>query len=151
MASGSFFGVGSYFRKQKGENVMRDADIQFEYVWKDRKRTIFGLPLSFTTYRLTEDKLLMQTGFLSLKEEEVRLYRIMDISLKRSLGQRIFNLGTIHCCSADKTTPEFDIKSIKNPVQVKEMLSRMVEEERDKKKVSGREYMNSSDNEELEE
>lgn len=136
--------------EQKGDAAMKGNKIQLEYVWKDRKRTIFGLPLSFTTYRLTEDKFLMQTGFLNLKEEEVRLYRIMDITLKRSFGQRIFHLGTIHCCSADKTSPEFDIKSIKNPVQVKEMLSDMVEKQRDKKKVSGREYMGTSDEEESE-
>lgn len=116
-------------------------NIELEYIWKDRKRTLFGLPLSFTLYRLTEDRLFMQNGIFNLKEEEVRLYRIMDITLNRSFGQRIFNLGTIHCCSSDKTSPEFDIKSIKNPVQVKEMLSRMIEEERDKKKISGREYM----------
>jgi len=128
-------------------NSVSNQNLQLEYVWKDRKRTIFGLPLSFTVYRLTEEKLLIQQGFFNLKEEEVRLYRIMDITLKRSLGQRIFNLGTIHCCSADKTTPEFDIKSIKNPVQVKEMFSRMIEEERDKKKVSGREYMDHSEEE----
>ncbi len=115
--------------------------IELEYIWKDRKRTLFGLPLSFTVYRLTKDRFFTQSGILNLKEEEVRLYRIMDITLKRSLGQRIFNLGTIHCCSSDKTSPEFDIQSIKNPVQVKEMLSHMVEEEREKKKISGREVM----------
>lgn len=124
--------------------------IELEYVWKDRKRTLFGLPLSFTVYRLTEDRFFMQSGILNLKEEEVRLYRIMDITLNRSLGQRIFNLGTIHCCSSDKTSPEFEIKSIKNPMQVKEMLSRMVEEEREKKKVSGREYMGAFGEEEEE-
>ncbi len=115
--------------------------IELEYIWKDRKRTLFGLPLSFTVYRLTKDRFFTQSGILNLKEEEVRLYRIMDITLKRSLGQRIFNLGTIHCCSSDKTSPEFDIQSIKNLVQVKEMLSHMVEEEREKKKISGREVM----------
>ena len=115
--------------------------IELEYIWKDRKRTLFGLPLSFTVYRLTKDRFFTQSGILNLKEEEVRLYRIMDITLKRRLGQRIFNLGTIHCCSSDKTSPEFDIQSIKNPVQVKEMLSHMVEEEREKKKISGREVM----------
>ena len=125
--------------------------IELDYVWKDRKRTLFGLPLSFTVYRLTEDRLLVQSGILNLNEEEIRLYRIMDITLKRSLGQRIFNLGTIHCCSSDKTSPEFDIKSIKNPIEVKEMLSRMIEEERDKKKISGREYMGAFGNEEEEE
>ena len=79
------------------------------YAWKDRKRTIFGLPLSFTVYKLTEEKLLIETGFFNKKEEEIRLYRIMDLTLNRPFGQRIFGLGTIHFCTADKSTREFDI------------------------------------------
>lgn len=112
-----------------------------EYIWKDRKRTIFGLPLSFTVYKLTKDKLLIESGFLSKKEEEIRLYRIMDLTLNRPLGQRMFGVGTIHCCTADKSTPEFDIQKIKKPSEVKNMLSDMVEDEREKKRVSAREYM----------
>lgn len=112
-----------------------------QYVWKDRKRTIFGLPLSFTVYKLTEEKLYIETGFLSKKEEEVRLYRVMDLTLNRPLGQRIFGLGTIHCCTADKSTPEFDIKKIKNSRDIKNLISDMVEKEREAKRVSSREFM----------
>lgn len=119
--------------------------IQLEYCWQDRKRTLFGLPLSFTKYSLTEEKLLIKTGFLSTNEEEVRLYRILDVTLKKSLRQRIFRIGTIHCCSADKSTPEFDIKSVKNPEWVKETLSDLIEEERSRTRVSGREYMMDDD------
>ena len=110
-------------------------------IWKDRKRPIFGLPLSFTRYRLTEEKLLVITGILSTKEEEVQLYRIMDLTLKRSIWQRIFGVGTIHCCSGDKTTPEFDIKDIKRPNEIKELLSKNVEIQREKKRVTGREFL----------
>ena len=112
-----------------------------DFVWKDRKRTIFGLPLSFTKYILTEEKLLIETGVFSLKQEEVRLYRVMDLTLKRSIFQRMFGVGTIHCCTADKSTPEFDIVSIKNSSNVKEMLSQMVEDERERKRIYGREHM----------
>ena len=112
-----------------------------QLVWKDKKRTILGLPLSFTTYRLTEDKLTIETGFLSKREEEIRLYRIMDITLIRPLSQRLFGVGTIHLCTADKSTPEIDIKKIKLPLKVKDMLSDMIESERDKKRVSAREFM----------
>ena len=115
-----------------------------EYVWKDRKRTIFGLPLSFTTYKLTEEKLYIETGFLSKKEEEVRLYRVMDLTLNRPLGQRILGLGTIHCCTADKSTPEFDIKKIKNSRDIKNLISDMVEKEREAKRVSSREFMDDN-------
>ncbi len=123
---------------------------ELKIVWKDTRRPIFGLPLSFTKYRLLEDKLLIDTGFLSTKQEEVKLYRIMDVTLNRTFIQRIFGVGTIHCCSADKTTPEFDIKDIKKSFEVKEMLSKMVEEQRDKKRVSGREFFaNQEDDDDL--
>lgn len=106
------------------------------FIWKDRKRTIFGLPLSFTVYTLTNKKLLIDTGFLNTRQEEIMLFRISDITLERSLFQRIFGIGTIHCCSADKTTPEFDIKNIKNPQEVKELLSNEVFRERKENRVN---------------
>ncbi len=116
-----------------------------EIIWKDRKRPIFGLPISFTKYRMTEEKILINTGVLSIKEEEIKLYRIMDITLKCSVWQRLFRVGTIHFCSADKTTPEFDIKDIKNPSEVKELISNQVEIQRDKKRIAGREFMGDLD------
>ena len=110
-----------------------------EIIWKDRKRIFFGLPWTFTKYSLSEDRLFISTGFFSVKEDEVRLYRIMDVSLERKLWQRMCGLGTIKCCSADKTMGDFEIKNIKKSREVKEMLSNMVE--RTKKKVSSREFM----------
>lgn len=116
-----------------------------EVKWKDRKRTIFGLPWSFTRYRLTDDKLIVSTGLFSINEEEIRLYRIMDVTLKRSFGERLWGLGTIHICSSDKTTPELDIKRVRQSSDVKEMLSDMVEAARKKNRVSAREFMAADD------
>ena len=116
-----------------------------EFVWQDRKRTFLGLPWSFTRYFLKDEKLIIDTGFFSRNEEEIRLYRITDITLKRSLGERLFGLGTIHCCSGDKTTPEFEIKRIKDSRKIKEMLSDMVEEERLRRRVSVRENFIDTD------
>ena len=116
-----------------------------EILWSDRKRPFLGLPLSFTVYSLTREKLTIRTGFLSQKEEEIRLYRIMDLTLKRSLGQRLFGLGTIHCCSADKTSAEFDICHIKDSKNVKNLLSDLIEEQRAAMRVSSRELMDGED------
>ena len=118
---------------------------QHDVKWKDRKRIIFGLPWSFTRYRLTDDKLIVSTGLFSINEEEIRLYRIMDVTLKRSLGERLWGLGTIHICSSDKTTPELDIKRVRQSADVKEMLSDMVEAARKKNSVSAREFMSGDD------
>ena len=110
-------------------------------LWRARKRTLFGLPLSFTVYTLTETKLFIKTGFFNIREEEVRLYRILDITLKRSFEERIFGLGTIHCCTADQTAPELDIKRIKNCKEIRTLLSDRVEEERSERYVGVREFM----------
>lgn len=117
-------------------------------LWQDRKRTFLGLPLSFTKYSLDEDRLFIDTGFLKTKSDEVRLYRVMDVSLTRTLGQRILGLGDIHVHSSDKTLGDFVIASIKKPKMVKELLSNTVEAERDKKKVINREMMMDNDDSE---
>lgn len=114
-------------------------------VWQDRKRIIFGLPWTFTKYKLYQDKLQICTGFLNKKEEEVRLYRIMDTTLEKPLTQRIFGLGSIKVNSADRTTPIFYLAKIKDSDKVRDMLSDSVERERRKHRVSGREYMSADD------
>ena len=111
-------------------------------LWSDRKRVLFfGLPLSFTTYRLTSNRLFINSGFLTQNQDEVRLYRITDVSLSRTLMQRIFGLSTIHCNSSDKTLGNFDIINVKDGENVKELLSQSVEEERMARWVYTRENM----------
>ena len=112
-----------------------------EYIWQDRKRTLFGLPLSFTVYSMDEERFYIKSGFFTTRRDEVRLYRIMDMSFRQTLGQRIFGVGTIRCCSGDKSLGDFEIQSIKDPEYVMEMLSNKVEQERDRKRVTSREYL----------
>ena len=119
------------------------------YIWRDRKRIFFGLPWSFTRYYLTGEKLLIDTGLFRRCEEEVRLYRMIDLTLHRSLWERMFHLGTIHCCAADQSQPEFDIKHIKHAKAVKDMLSDMVERERTEHRVGVREWMQGEESDML--
>ena len=95
-------------------------------LWSDRKRWL-GLPLTFTKYSLSDDRLFCETGLFTLKEEEVLLYRVSDISLTRSLGQRLFGVGTVCVMSSDKTCPHLDLVNVKNPKDVKEMVFEKVE------------------------
>ena len=97
------------------------------YVWKDRKRFL-GMPLSVTRYALSEDRLFLSVGFFSVRDEEILLYRVRDISVKRSLWQRIFGVGTVAVRSSDKSTPEVFLKNIKKPHDFKELLHGNVEE-----------------------
>lgn len=101
--------------------------VKMNFLWNDRRRRM-GLPLSFTRYALTEDRLFLDTGFFNLKSEEILLYRVRDINLRRSLWQRICGVGSIRVLSSDKSTPDLLIKNVKHPLEVKELLHRQVEE-----------------------
>lgn len=118
-----------------------EDDMETNFIWKERKRNALGLPWTFTKYALTDDRLFITSGLLKTVEDEVRLYRIMDLSLSQTLSQKIFGIGTIQVSSADKSMKDFEIKNIKKPREVKEQLSKLVEENRDKKRVTNREFM----------
>lgn len=105
------------------------------YLWQSRKRNFLGLPWSFTKYSLDEERLYINTGLLTSTEDEVRLYRITDVTLKRGLWQKLFGMGTIHCNSSDVTMKDFDIKNVKHSKEVKDMLSKLVDDSRLRNRV----------------
>lgn len=96
-------------------------------VWKDRKR-ICGLPITFTKYSMSEDRLFLETGLLNTRQEEVILCRVRDISLTISLWQRIFRVGSVLVQSSDKSLPRLLLKNIREPRGVKELIHKQVEE-----------------------
>ena len=102
-------------------------------LWQDRKRHL-GMPISFTVYSLSEDRLFRETGLLNRTYEEVLLYRIRDISLKRSLGQMIFGVGTVVVHSSDKSSGTLEIENVKSPKQVKELIHQLVEESKTRRR-----------------
>ena len=123
---------------------MHDSDAP-NYIWEDKKRNAFGLPWCFTRYKLTEKKLIIDKGLFTRIEDEIWLYRITDLTLKSGFFERMLGLGTIHCCSADKTQPEFNLMRIKNARQVKDMISDMVDEARKERGVSMLEHLSDED------
>ena len=114
------------------------------YLWQDRKRWL-GMPLSFTRYGLSEDRLFQSVGFLNIKDEELLLYRVRDIDTTRTLFQRIFGVGTVLVMSSDKSTPTLELKNIKQPMEVKELLHKQVEEMKIRRRVRVGEIMTSGD------
>lgn len=111
------------------------------YLWKDRKRFL-GMPLSFTRYMLSEDRLFLSKGFLNVKDDEILLYRVRDIATSRSLLQRIFGVGTVTVLSSDKTCPTLVMKNIRNSIAVKETLHKRVEEMKLRRQVRVSELTN---------
>lgn len=118
------------------------------YLWKDRKRH-FGLPLSFTRYRLSEDRLFCEKGFLNINADEVLLYRVRDLELNMSLGQRIFGTGSVCVHSSDHSIPDLELRNVKHPREVKELIHRSVEAAKEKRRMRTMEIMGGDSGEDL--
>ena len=114
--------------------------LTIQQIWQDRKR-YFGLPLSFTRYALSEDRLFISVGFLNIKDDEILLYRVRDIDTSRNLWQRLFGVGTVTVISSDKTMPTLVLKNVKDPIFVKELIHKQVEEMKIQRRVRFGEIM----------
>lgn len=112
-----------------------------QYLWTDRKRYL-GLPLSFTRYAMSDDRLFLSVGFMNIKDEDILLYRIRDLSVKRTFMQRLFGVGTITVTSSDKSHPVLLLENIKDSMTVKELIHNQVEEMKIARKVRIGEFSN---------
>ena len=113
----------------------------FDYIWTDKKRTLFGLPISFTRYFLTETKFITRRGFLSLEEDELDLYKVTDKKLVLKFFARIFKCGTVVMNVKDVDTPIKEIKRVKKPREVLALLDKQIDINRDKYNIRGRDMI----------
>ena len=105
-----------------------------EYV--ERKRTLFlGLPICFTKYSISAEKVNIKTGFLNIVEDDAYMYKIQDVRLKRSFFERIIGLGTVVCYTGDVTHTELKMVHIKNAEAIKDFIMQASEEARIKRRT----------------
>lgn len=100
---------------EKNENI----------IWESRKHFMW-FPISFTKYSLDSTRLYLQTGLLTTHYDELLLYRIVDCKCTINLIQRLFGTGTVTVIGYDTTTPILELKNIKNPIRVKDLLSQLI-------------------------
>ncbi|HOU10863.1 MAG TPA: PH domain-containing protein [Clostridiales bacterium] len=129
-----------------GKNKQPEVNEDGSPVIKERKRWLFfGLPLTFTKYVLTSKSLQLNRGFFTTTEDDLLLFRVMDVSVRRSLFQKMAGLGTLTIQSSDKTNPRLVIKNIKHIHQFKQALDERVEKERLRMRFRTGEYMGDLD------
>ena len=51
-----------------------------DLLWNERKRIWCGLPLTFTVYSYDNERFYVKSGFLNQRQDEVRLYRVQDLT-----------------------------------------------------------------------
>ena len=104
--------------------------------YTERKRWLFlGIPFTFTKYTVNEEKLIINQGFFTLKDDTCYLYKVIDIKLERSLLERMCGLGTIICYTGDVTDKVIKLLHIKNSKVINDYLLDQSEEMRRKRRT----------------
>jgi uncharacterized membrane protein YdbT with pleckstrin-like domain len=78
-------------------------------------------------YQITGQRLLESSGVLNRETDEVELYRVKDIVVKRPILYRLLGRGTIIMPTSDKSTPTIVLKCISDPLHVADLLREHVE------------------------
>lgn len=108
-------------------------------LWKDKKHHLW-FPLSFTTYYIEDECLMIRRGLLNTTVEQVLLYRIVDITFQQSLPGKIFGTGNIILKTRVDSSPEVVLQNIKEPMKIRKMISDAVENCRSQRNVVGKEF-----------
>jgi uncharacterized membrane protein YdbT with pleckstrin-like domain len=66
----------------------------------------FALRRSGTTYKITSQRIVIDSGIFSKKLDQVDLYRVNDFQVERPFWQRVMGTGNLRLLTTDKTNPE---------------------------------------------
>jgi uncharacterized membrane protein YdbT with pleckstrin-like domain len=69
-----------------------------------------------TTYKITNQRVVIDSGIFSKKMEQLDLYRINDFTIERPFSQRVMGTGNIRLSTFDKTTPTVFLQAMKTDV-----------------------------------
>jgi uncharacterized membrane protein YdbT with pleckstrin-like domain len=86
-------------------------------------------------FELTSERLRLTRGVINQKIDEIELYRVKDSQMVRSWWMRLTGLASIVMETSDRTLPNLVIPAIHGGEQVRELLRKHVELERDRKRV----------------
>lgn len=64
-------------------------------------------------YRVTSRRIVVETGVLSKRLEQVDLYRVNDYTVERPFLQRLMGTGNLLLKTMDKTTPHVNLLGVK--------------------------------------
>ncbi len=86
-------------------------------------------------FELTSQRLRVTRGVINQKIDEIELYRVKDSQMIRPWWMRLTGLASIVLETSDRTMPNLEIPAIRSGAEVREILRKQVELERDRKRV----------------
>ncbi len=92
-------------------------------------------------YKLTTERLIVTSGLLSQRSEEVEIYRVKDVSVSQGALDRMVGIGTITVMVSDASSPRIELKAISQPMKRKEQIRQMSRASRKTEGVRSVEYL----------
>ncbi len=86
-------------------------------------------------YELTSERLRITRGVINQQVDEIELYRVKDSQLHRLWWMRLTGVATVALETSDRTLPNLRIPAIRDGMEMRELLRKQVEAQRDKKRV----------------
>ena len=121
-------------------------EIDYQVVWEGKPSGLFQrfltkLHLNFTTYQITKDELIIQTGFFRRKTNTVELYLLKDPDLIETVYQRLLKIGTVIVKIDSHSNYEragmiITLKNIKNAKEVRKILRDGIEADVMERKIT---------------
>lgn len=122
------------------------SNVDFEIKWEGKpsglwQRFLSTINLNFTTYQITNDELIIKTGFFKQKINTIELYLLKDPDLTISLYQRLLHIGTISVIVDSHSTSgrageKIYIHNIANCEAVRKLLRDSIEDDVMERKIT---------------
>ena len=135
---------------EKGKQVMAEQQAQRtaaaandpNTIWVGERKSVgtSAIGVSATRYRITRDKIYVESGLMSSVSEQVPLWAVLDVDVRQNLMQRGKNIGDVAVMIDTALYPghsgaELLLDNIEDPFTVRDLLNEHVGEARAKKQM----------------
>jgi hypothetical protein len=105
-------------------------------LWRGRPSKLFSPAKALTIrYKLTNERLIVEQGFIGRRTEEIDLYRVNDVAVKQNPGERVGGFGDVTVETSDATAPVKILHNIADPGRVKDLIREAARAERQRRRV----------------
>ena len=73
-----------------------------------------ALKLKMIYYEVVADRIEFSRGILDRRVDNIDMFRVIDLKMRRSLLDCIFGIGTVALITTDKTDPEFTFEKVRD-------------------------------------
>jgi len=80
--------------------------------------------LKMTRYEVSPDRIEWSRGILDRRVDNIDMFRVIDLKMRRSVLDCIFGIGTVGLITTDKTDPEFEFEKVHRPRELYDIIKK---------------------------